>query len=291
MKVAFVGLIGRPSSGKSTLLNRLCGYKVSIISPVPQTTRNRIRGILNTDAGQLIFIDTPGFHLSEKKFNLHLTDLVLRTLNEVDLLLYLVDVSRPFGEEERALARLLADSEPAEIILALNKTDIESNHSVSLRRELREVLADTRMMEISARTGRGVTQLIDTLFTLAPEGQRLYPEDLYTDQTPEFRIAEILREKAILRTRDEVPHALYVEIHDMEMVSEDRLWVRAVLYTERESQKGILVGKAGARIKGIVREAEAELNTLFPYTVELDIRVKVKPKWRRNNHLLNKLIT
>ena len=291
MKAAFVGLVGRPSSGKSTLINRICGQKVSIISPVPQTTRNRVRGIYSSDRGQLVFVDTPGFHLSEKKINVHLKELATRTLSEVEIVLYLIDVSRPPGDEERALIELLRDLEK-KVIIALNKIDVEEGHVEETQAELRQTLSQAPIQLVSALTGRGVDALLDVIWERAPEGQRMYPDDYYTDQSPEFRIAEIIREKAILQTRQEVPHSLFVDISDMEMKDGDSyLWVRGFIYVERETQKGIVVGKGGEKIKNIVRSAEQECNELFPYRVKLDIRVKTKPKWRKDEGLLKKLIT
>jgi len=291
VKAAFVGLVGRPSSGKSTLINRICGQKVSIISPVPQTTRNRVRGIYSSDRGQLVFVDTPGFHLSEKKINVHLKELATRTLSEVEIVLYLIDVSRPPGDEERALIELLRDLEK-KVIIALNKIDVEEGHVEETQAELRQTLSQAPIQLVSALTGRGVDALLDVIWERAPEGQRMYPDDYYTDQSPEFRIAEIIREKAILQTRQEVPHSLFVDISDMEMKDGDSyLWVRGFIYVERETQKGIVVGKGGEKIKNIVRSAEQECNELFPYRVKLDIRVKTKPKWRKDEGLLKRLIT
>ena len=290
MKAAFIGLIGRPSSGKSTLINRLCGGKVSIVSAVPQTTRNRIRGILNAPAGQLVFVDTPGYHLSEKRINLHLRSLALQTIEESDALLYLADVGRAPGEEERALMKLLRPYE-ARLVIALNKIDLQPNSLQLFERELAQAFGSPRLFLISALTGAGLEPPLAALWELAGEGERFYPEDYYTDQSPEFRIAEVLREKAIRQTRQEVPHSLYVEMSDLEMRKEGaELWARGFLCVERESQKGILVGRGGLRIKAIVREAEEELRELFPYAVKLDVRVKTRPKWRQDEKLLARMI-
>ncbi len=290
MQAAFVSLIGRPSSGKSTFVNRVCGGKVSIVSPVPQTTRNRIRGIHTESRGQLVFVDTPGFHLSERRMNLHLKEVALNAVKEVDLVLYLVDVSRPVGEEERALMRMLREHREA-VVVGLNKIDSSSGDLEPPRAALAELLEPAAVVPLSALTGEGVPEVLAALFALAPEGQRFYPEDFYTDQSPEFRITEIIRERAIHHTKKEVPHALYVEVSDAEMRGESQLWVRGFIYVERESQKAILVGRNGDRIRAIVREAEAELAELFPYAVRLDIRVKTRPKWRKNEPLLRRLIT
>ncbi len=289
MKAAVVAIVGRPSAGKSTLLNALCGGKISIVSPVPQTTRTRVRGILNDPRGQIVFIDTPGYHLSQKKLNRYMTDLVTATLPDVDAALYVVDVSRAAGEEERALLEVLRRA-PCPIVVALNKCDTPGVVLDALRAEIGAALPQAGQCAISALAGTGLDAVREKLFALAPEGDRMYPEDYYTDQTPDFRISEIVREKAMLQTREEVPHALYVRMEDIEMRGE-ALWARGFICVERESQKGIVVGRGGERIKAIVRDAERELSELFPCEVKLDMRVKVDKDWRRRDPLLRKMIT
>jgi len=290
VKSATVAVVGRPSAGKSTLVNRLCGGKVSIVSPVPQTTRNRVRGILTTDKGQIIFIDTPGFHLSDKKFNRYLSDLVSRALSEVDEALYLVDGSRAFGREEQALIDVLRLAAKP-MVICLNKKDSGDGFRASLLEKIAGAFPEAPIVQASALTGEGVEEVRDRLFALAPEGELLYPPDFYTDQSPDFRISEIVREKAIALTRQEVPHSLYVRMEDLEMRDDGAtLWARGFLFVERESQKGILVGKSGDKIKTIVREAERELAEIFPYAVKLDMRVKVDHEWRKRDPLLRKLI-
>jgi GTP-binding protein Era len=290
LKSAVVAVVGRPSSGKSTLVNALCGGKVSIVSPVPQTTRNRVRGILNDPRGQIVFIDTPGFHLSQKKLNRYMTDLVSATLSEVDIVLYVVDGTRESGDEERAIQQAVRSS-ARPLVTCINKHDAPGSSWEAVRAALAEALSGARILEISASTGEGLGALTDSLFAAAPEGDQMYPEDYYTDQTPEFRISEIVREKAMLQTREEVPHSLYVRIEDLEMRDDGAtLWARGFVCVERESQKGIVVGRAGERIKSIVREAERELSEIFPYDVKLDMRVKVDREWRKRDPLLRKLI-
>ena len=288
MKSAFVSIIGRPSAGKSTLINRLCHEKVSIVSPVPQTTRNSIRGILTRQDGQLVFVDTPGYHISDRKFNLQLKEVAEASLEGIDLVLYLIDTTRPPGEEEEDIIRLLR-FHSEHMIIGLNKTDDKRSRAGETRRYLEEVFPGVPQFEISALTGRGTEELLTEIFKKAPEGELMYPRDIYTDQEPEFRIREIIREKAIGKVREEIPHALYVEVADMEMRGEEprqTLWVRAFLMVERESQKGILVGKGGRNIKEIRLSAQKELNDLFPYRIQLDLQVKANPKWRTRDHLL-----
>jgi len=290
MKSAFVELIGRPSTGKSSLLNIICGHKVSIISNVPQTTRNKVRGIYTEKRGQLVFVDTPGFHSSEKKFNIYLKDLAVATLAEVDLILYLLDVTRTIGHEEQTLISLMKESKHR-LVVGLNKIDVTPNYLKQLRELLSKELDDVPKLELSCKKGQGMNELLSVLFEKAPDGELCYPFEYYTDQTPEFRISEIVREKVILNTRQEVPHAVYIEIADMEMRQDkNMLWVRGFICVERESQKGIIIGKMGDTIKKIMMQARQELSELFPYQLELDFRVKVRFKWKRNDILLKKLI-
>jgi GTP-binding protein Era len=290
VKSAVIAIVGRPSSGKSTLVNALCGGKVSIVSPVPQTTRNRVRGILTTAAGQIVFIDTPGFHLSEKKLNRYMTDLVTSTIAETDLALYVVDGTRAVGEEERALQEALRRY-PRPIVGCLNKADGADATWAEVRAQIETALPGMPLVEISALKETGLDALRERLFSLCPEGDAMYPPDYYTDQTPEFRVSEIVREKAMLQTREEVPHSLYVRMEDLEMRDDGAtLWARGFICVERESQKGILVGKGGERIKAIVRDAEKELCEIFPYAVKLDVRVKVDHEWRKRDPLLKKMI-
>ncbi|MCA1754188.1 MAG: GTPase Era [Spirochaeta sp.] len=291
-KSGFTAIVGRPSAGKSTLLNALCEQKVSIVSNVPQTTRNKVRGIVNRDQGQMVFIDTPGYHHSSKKFNIHMVDLVRGACEEVDAVLYLVDTTRPPGEEERDMLALVAKL-PRPVIVALNKIDMPSSARSEAAHFILESLPDAEVLEISAFTGEGLEELLDRLYLEMPEGEPMYPEDYYTDQDPVFRVSEIIREKAILQTKEELPHALYVEVADMEQKQEGEkniLWIRAFLIVERDSQKGIVVGHGGEKIKTIRQQAQREIGKLFPYRVHLDLRVKVHPKWRHKDALLGRLI-
>jgi GTPase len=290
MKSAVVAIVGRPSSGKSTLVNALCGGKVSIVSAVPQTTRNRVRGIFTGPEGQIVLIDTPGFHLSEKKLNRYMTDLIASTVAEVDLVLYVVDGTRPAGDEEKALQESLHGASHR-LVVCLNKSDAAGDGWAASRAALVEALRGAPVLEISAKTGTGLPALRAELFARAPEGELMYPEDYYTDQTPDFRVAEIVREQATLQTREEVPHSLYVRIEDLEMRDDGQtMWARGFICVERESQKGIVVGRGGDRIRTIVRESERELNEIFPWTVRLDMRVKVDREWRKRDPLLKKMI-
>jgi GTP-binding protein Era len=288
-KAAFVAIVGRPSAGKSTLLNAICGWKVSIVSPAPQTTRNRIRGIANGDRGQLVFVDTPGYHESDKKMNILLRRQTEGALSEADILLYVLDATRGLGPEEELVASLVAPHE-GKTVVVINKTDDKKAKPEPLALFIQERLKPAGVFFISALKDEGLGPVIDKLFELAPVGPAYYPEEFGTDQEPEFRITEIVREKAFLHTRDELPHAIYAEL-DKHTWNPDKtsLFAMVSLYVERESQKGILVGKDASVIKKIRQEAEKDLNEIFPYAVKLRLDVKVDKNWRQNAETLKRL--
>jgi len=297
-KAAFVALVGRPSVGKSTLVNLLCGAKVAIVSAVPQTTRNAVRGILTRPEGQLVFVDTPGRHMSEKKLNKKLMDVSDRVLDDSELVLYVLDASRAPGPEEEAVAERLKGFENR-IVAAINKTDAAAADSEKIRAFLDRTLPDlplSRRFEISCLEKKGIEPLLDCLFEMAADGDVLYPEEYYTDQDVSFRVSEIIREKAISRLKEELPHSIYVEVADLELRDGDsgserkRLWVRAFIITERESQKGMIVGKGGEMIKAIGQASRRELNAIFDWKVDLDLRVKTGKDWRHNDKVLKKII-
>lgn len=285
MKSGFVAVVGRPSCGKSSLVNSLCGYKISIVAETPQTTRRKVRAILNDARGQIVFLDTPGMHMSEKKMNLYLKEQVFSSLEEADGVLYVCDLGRTPGIEEEFIVSVLKERGTIPVI-ALNKCDLE----VTRGEEYRAFLADkggwSKSVAVSAETGENLPLLLDALFDSLSDGELLYPPEFYTDQTPEFRITEIIREKAINRVRQELPHALYVEISDLEEREKDSWWIRAFIVAERESQKGILIGRGGEMIKSIRQSAQKELMKIFGRRIHLDLRVKIRQKWRRDDSLL-----
>jgi GTP-binding protein Era len=292
-KAAFVAVVGRPSAGKSTLVNTLCGEKVAIVSPVPQTTRNAIRGIVNREEGQLVFVDTPGQHLSERKLNRKLADVAGRTQAEADLILYVLDAARVPGAEEEAVAARLKDAS-GRTAVAINKIDSKTANPKAAEEFLAARLPglpQNRCFAISAQQNEGTETLLKCLFDMAETGEPFYPKEYYTDQDINFRIAEIIREKAINRLREELPHSLYVEVADAELRENDtKLWVRAFILPERESQKGMIVGKGGSMIKAIRQAAQKDLNRIFDWKVELDLRVKTAHDWRHNDTILRRLI-
>jgi len=290
-KFGFVALIGRPSVGKSTLLNRLCGEKVAIVSGVPQTTRNAIRGIVNREQGQLVFVDTPGRHKSEKKMNKKLMEVSSRALYDSDLVLYILDAIRAPGPEEEEVAAILAPL-AEKTIAAVNKMDSPGANLTRMFEFLSlklPALVKERVFAISAATGDGIEELLCALYAMAAEGEPLYGDEYYTDQETGFRIAEIIRGQAISRLRQELPHSLYVDIADMEM-KDEKLWVRAFIIVERESQKGMVVGKGGEMIKAIRLAALKDLKNIFDWKIDLDLRVKTAKDWRHNDRTLHRII-
>jgi len=298
-KAAFVALAGRPSSGKSTLLNALCGAKVSITSPVPQTTRNSIRGIVNRKQGQLVFIDTPGIHISGKKFNLRLLARARRALEESDLAAYILDSSRPPGAEEERIAAMLNALPPqtlgARTVALINKSDLSASKKGAAK-AVREFLAEKlpllpkeRIFSISALKKINLEPVLDTLFALAPEGPPFYDAEFYTDQDVRFRICEIVREKTINTLREELPHSVFVEAESLTL-KDGELSARIIIRTERESQKGIVIGEGGKNIGKIRVAALKELEALFDWKIRLELHVKTAPGWRGNDKILKKLM-
>ena len=288
-----VCIIGRPSAGKSTFLNSVCGETVSIVSALPQTTRSSVRGILTAEQGQIIFIDMPGYHISEKKINRRLQLIAENRLQESEAVLYLIDAARLFGEEELAICALLKNKQDR-LIVGINKTDSPAARPGQTRISLMQALPDLpqeRIFELSAQEKTGLEPVLAALFALLPEGELLYPKDFYTDQPVDFRIAEIIRGQAISRLYEEIPHALYVDIQDMEMKKNGKeLFVRAFLCVERESQKAMVIGKGAAMIKAIRVESQKELRKIFPYRVQLDLQVRVDKNWRQKDRVLQSVL-
>ncbi|MDD4011151.1 MAG: GTPase Era [Sphaerochaetaceae bacterium] len=290
-KCSTVSIIGRPSSGKSTLLNTICENKVSITSPTPQTTRNAIKGIYTDQRGQLIFTDTPGFHLSEKAFNLRLQEIAVDSLDDADQILYMIDPTRESGDEENRIAFILSNVK-CPITVCINKADAATaSQKEAAASFVREKLPNAEILIASALNDEGVDEILIALFSHASEGELLYAEDQFTDQDLHFRVSEIIREKAMNSTTEELPHAIYVEVSDLEYDKENqKVWIRAFINVEHESQKGILIGKGGANIKSIRVQAFKEIKRIFPGSrLELDLRVKTAGSWRQDSRLVKKL--
>ncbi|MCI5831244.1 MAG: GTPase Era [Treponema sp.] len=291
-KTALVSIVGRPSAGKSTFLNTATQETVSIVSSVPQTTRNAIRGIVNTSIGQLVFVDTPGLHLSEKKFNLKLTAIAEENIKDSDEILYILDSTRDHTEEEEMIASLVAPF-AKKLVVAINKTEDPNARPENSRAFIHRMLPDfpdSKIIEMSAKEDKGVNDVLAALYDMAEVAPHLYPEEYYTDQEVEFRIAEIIREEAINRLEQELPHAIYVNIKHMEMAKANLLKVRAEICVERDSQKGIVIGKGAQMIKTIRVESIKAARKIFPYRVDIELNVSVDKNWRQKDSVLNKIV-
>lgn len=284
-KSGFVTVIGRPNAGKSTLLNQLLGQKVLIMSDKPQTTRNKIRCIHTEERGQVIFLDTPGIHKPKHKLGEYMVDSALESIREVDLVLYMVDVTAEFGKgEEYILENLKNVKTPC--ILLLNKIDlIEKDKLLKLIKDFSEIKDFLAIIPISAKTGENKDEVLKVIFNQMPEGPMYYPEDEVTDQPERFIMAELVREKVLQLTRDEVPHSIAVLV---ETVEEKRTLVkiRAVIVVERDSQKGIIIGQGGNLLKEIGRLARLDIETLLGSKVFLELFVKVEKDWRNRGKSL-----
>lgn len=288
-RAGYVALVGRPNAGKSTLLNALLGQKVAIVSDKPQTTRNRIVGILNDDRGQAVFFDLPGVHRPLHKMNSRMMQEVRSALDEVDVVLHLVDAAAPWGKGEEYLFELL---EPVTrpVLGLLTKIDLVGGpgNLLPLLGKYSARRSGAAALPISAVTGDGLERLCDLLFDLLPEGERFYPDDLTTTQTERFFIAEVVREKLLERTRNELPYTTGVVVDWVEE-KEGLLVVDAVIYVERESQKGIVIGRRGAMIKNVGQAARLDLEKALATRMHLQLHVKVHPRWRDDVRVLQEM--
>lgn len=275
----FVTVIGRPNAGKSTLLNQLLGQKILIMSDKPQTTRNKIHCILTEERGQVIFLDTPGIHKPKHKLGEYMVDSALESLREVDLILYMVDASADFGAgEEYILENLKQVKTPC--ILLLNKIDlIEKDKLLQQIKNYSEMKDFLAIIPISAKTGENKEELLKVIFKELQSGPMYYPEDEVTDQPERFIMAELVREKVLQLTRDEVPHSIAVVVESVEE-KKTLVKVRAVIIVERDSQKGIIIGQGGRVLKEIGKLARQDIETLLGSKVFLELFVKVEKDWR-----------
>lgn len=325
----FVAVIGRPNVGKSTLLNRLLGQKIAITSPKPQTTRDQLMGVLTTDAYQAVFLDTPGIHKPSNKLGEYMMTVVNDTVVDADAILWLVDVHVPPKAEDRAIAEMLravaAKGKLPPVLIALNKLDT-SGSVADLQGRKQEYLdlfdwlpapvdtvpvdnaandegeeataqADNQLstspavqaIPISALRGRNVDELLAMLIETLPQGPRYYPEDQVTDLQTRFIVAELIREKALMRLQQEVPHSIAVVVDEFSPRDENMTYISAVIYVERSSHKGIVLGSKGSKIKQIGQDARPEIEELVGTKVYLELWVKVWEKWRRKESMLRRL--
>jgi GTP-binding protein Era len=287
----FVAIIGRPNVGKSLLLNRFCQRKVAIISEKPQTTRNRITGVAHLPKAQVVFIDTPGIHDPPKLLNEYMVRVAKGVLEEVDAILWVLDASDPLKEDDQLIQKLLEKVETP-VLAVLNKIDLLPVKEALLEiiDGIRELRSFSEVVPVSALTGNSVEDLLKILPAYLPEGPQYFPADMVTDQPEPFIIAEFIREKVMNLTHQEIPYATAVVVDDMEWEEEQNLLrVEAIVYVERESQKGIIIGKGGEMLKRIGQAARVELEALFGAKLFLKIWVKVRKNWSKDQAALRRL--
>jgi GTPase len=285
-KSGFVGIIGRPNVGKSTLMNQLIGQKVAITSPVAQTTRNRLQGILTINEAQIIFIDTPGIHKPHHELGRVLVKNAQTAINSADLIVFVVDSSSLAGGGDRFIIELLTKTKTP-IILGLNKQDLQPANYQDIDDSYLDLLGDQEWSRVkfSAVTGEGIQELQNLIVEKLPTGPYYYPPDLVTDQPERFIMAELIREQILLLTRQEIPHSVAIAIEKVEETPKITR-VFAAINVERSSQKGIIIGKKGAMLKTIGTEARKQIQKLIAGEVYLELFVKVEPKWRQSKSLL-----
>lgn len=286
-------VVGRANVGKSSLLNALLGEKVSIVSPVEQTTRNTIRGILTEARGQLVFMDTPGVHKATGELGTLMNKMARRAAEGADAVMLVLDASEaPRDEDIGWISRLLFHDAPC--VICLNKCDLSPSRESAYREAWRAKEAEKGAsreavwLKTSATTGQGVPELLERLFAMSPEGPLLFPEDVLTDYPRKLNIADVIREKIFAGLRDEVPHAVAVEVQDI-AEGEDGWNVSATIYVNKASQKGILLGEKGRRLRKVKRSSEAELTAMYGTPVTVSLWIKVEKNWSRNFWLLKKL--
>ena len=286
-RAGFVSLIGRPNAGKSTLLNRLVGEKLSIVSPRPQTTRNRITGIKNLPEGQIVFVDTPGLHVAVDKFGAFLLTTARRAVEDVDLVCLVVDAAAEDAPEEIVLEPLRAYSGP--VFCVLNKADRvrPKSRMLPLIETWRRGHAFAELVPVSATEGANCDRLLELIVERMPAHPPFFPPDTTSDQPETFFVAERIREKVFHHTRQEVPYAVAVRVEELtERENPACLYIRATVFVEQESQKGILIGKGGAMLKRIGSEARRDLESFFGIKVFLESTVEVRRHWRRDERAL-----
>jgi len=288
VKSGFVALVGRPNVGKSTLVNAAVGSKVAITSPRPQTTRNTIRGVVHRADAQLVLVDSPGLHKPRNALGERLNRLVYGTLAEADAALFVLDATAPVGPGDRLIAERLREAGAATVV-AVNKTDVGNKDEVVSQLGDAGEWDFAAYVPVSALTGENVSLVVEELIALMPEGPAYFPAEMVTDQPEQVVIAELVREKYLARLREELPHSLTVTVEDMEERANGITHIEARVIVERDSQKGIVIGKGGKMLKTVGQEARAEIEALLGTRVFLELRVRVEKDWQDKPQLLDRL--
>lgn len=288
-KSGFVSIIGRPNVGKSTLMNEVIGQKIAIMSDKPQTTRNKIHGVYTTPTSQIVFIDTPGIHKPNSKLGNFMMRAAEGTLNEVDAILFLVDVVEGIGGGDRYIIEQLKKV-TTPVILVLNKIDkVHPEQLLPIISKYQKLHDFSQIVPISAIQGNNVTTLLEQVIQYLPEGPQYYPEDQITDHPEQFICSELIREKILHVTREEIPHSIAVYIEDMKLDNKGIVHISAVILVERDSQKGIIIGKKGALLKEIGKKAREDMEKLLGSKIFLEMWVKVQKDWRNQDRMLKEL--
>lgn len=288
-KSGFAALIGRPNVGKSTLLNQVIGQKIAIMSDKPQTTRNKIHGVYTTEEAQIVFLDTPGIHKPQSKLGNFMMKTAEGTLSEVDVILFLIDVVEGLGGGDRfIIERLKSVNTP--VILVLNKIDqIHPEALLPIIEQYSKLYDFVQIVPISAIHGNNVNTLLEQIFQYLPEGPQYYPDDQITDHPEQFVCAELIREKILHMTREEIPHSIAVYIEEMKVEDNGIVHISGVILVERDSQKGIIIGKKGVLLKEIGKRAREDMERLLGSKIFLELWVKVKKDWRNQERVLSDL--
>lgn len=285
----FAALVGRPNVGKSTLMNALLGEKISIVSSHAQTTRNKITGVWNGDNSQVVFLDTPGMHKPQSKLGEAIRQSTIDALDEVDLIVFLCACDDPLGAGDRYILSLLKDWK-VPVILALSKTDLIPKDAVLKKIvQYSKIYNFAEIIPLSAKTGENLDELMKCIVKYLPEGPKYFPDDMVTDQPERNIVQEIVREKLLIRTRDEVPHAIGVYTEEFSERENGKVYIRCTIYVERESQKRIIIGKKGSVLKAAGQEAREEIQNLIGAPVFLDLWVKVAKDWKNKDYILREL--
>ena len=291
MKAGFIAIVGRPNVGKSTLINKMVAEKVAIVSDKAGTTRDNIKGILNVKDNQYIFIDTPGIHKPQHLLGEYMTNIAINILKDVDVILFLIDASKTIGTGDMFVMDRINENSNKPKILLVNKVDLISDEQKEEKlKEIEEILGKfDKIIFASAMYSFGIAQLLEALDPYLEEGVKYYPDDMYTDMSTYRIITEIVREKILLKTRDEIPHSVAVEIIDVERKEGKKDKFNINIYVERDSQKGIIIGKNGKMLKDIGMEARQEIEDLLGEKIYLGLWVKVKDDWRKKKPFLKEM--
>lgn len=288
-KSGFVSIIGRPNVGKSTFVNRVIGHKIAIMSDKAQTTRNKIQGVMTRDDAQIIFIDTPGIHKPKHKLGDYMMRVAKNTLSEIDAIMFMVNVNEDIGRGDEYIMEMLKNVKTP-IFLVLNKIDLVLPDALMPRIEkYKEYMDFTEIIPISALEGLNVDHFIDVLKSYLPVGPKYYPDDQISDHPEQFVVSEIIREKILHLTSEEIPHAIGVNVDRMIKEDEDRVRVEATIYVERDSQKGIVIGKGGKKLKEVGKRARHDIEMLLGSKVYLELWVKVQRDWRNKVNFIRQI--